>query len=222
MNLNKNLVFFEEKLKNTSAKLIVVSKTNPIEILQEAYNLGCRIFGENRVQELVPKYEALPKDIDWHLIGTLQGNKVKYIAPFVKMIHSIDSFKLLAEVNKQALKCNRTIDCLLQIHIADEETKFGFSFEEAEEILKSDELANLQNIKIAGLMGMASNTDDSEKVRLEFRGLKTFFEKIKSIIQKPNINFQELSMGMSGDYPIALEEGSTLIRVGSAIFGERK
>lgn len=221
MDLKENLAFFQEKIKDTNAKLIIVSKTKPVEILQDAYNLGYKVFGENRVQELVPKYEALPKDVEWHLIGTLQANKVKYIAPFVRMIHSVDSFKLLQEVNKQALKNNKVIDCLLQIHIADEVTKFGLDYFEAAEILRSNELASLQNIRIVGLMGMASYTDDMEKVRAEFRGLKNFFEEMKTEIQQTNVILTELSMGMSSDYGIALEEGSTMIRIGSAIFGAR-
>ena len=221
MDLKENLAFFQEKIKDTNAKLIIVSKTKPVEILQDAYNLGYKVFGENRVQELVPKYEDLPKDVEWHLIGTLQANKVKYIAPFVRMIHSVDSFKLLQEVNKQALKNNKVIDCLLQIHIADEATKFGLDYFEAAEILRSNQLASLQNIRIVGLMGMASYTDDMEKVRAEFRGLKNFFEEMKTEIQQTNVILTEISMGMSSDYGIALEEGSTMIRIGSAIFGAR-
>lgn len=187
----------------------------------EAYEAGCKMFGENKVQEMVGKYEVLPKDVEWHLIGHLQTNKVKYITPFVGLIHSIDSFKLLQEVDKQAQKVNRTIRCLLQIHIAEEETKFGLSYEEAESLLQMPQLPGLQHIKIVGLMGMATFTDNTDQVRKEFRGLKTFFDKMKSQVLPPNVEVMELSMGMSGDYQIAVEEGSTLIRVGSSIFGAR-
>jgi pyridoxal phosphate enzyme (YggS family) len=170
---------------------------------------------------MADKYEQLPKDIEWHLIGHLQSNKVKYIAPFVGMIHSIDSFKLLQEVDKQAKKYNRIIPCLLQVHIAVEETKFGLSYHETEELLQSSELVDLKNISIAGLMGMATFTDNEEQIRQEFRGLKEFFDRIKNKSLPAQVEFTELSMGMSGDYQIAIEEGSTLIRVGSSIFGAR-
>lgn len=193
--------------------LIAVTKTHSPEIVLEAYNAGHRIFGENKVQELTEKYEALPKDIQWHLIGHLQSNKVKYIAPFVSLIHSVDSLKLLQEINKQAIKNGRVIDCLLQIYIASEETKFGLSFEEAETLIHSKEFSELKNIRITGFMGMASNTADVNKVRSEFRSLKTFFGKHKQS--------SILSMGMSSDFTIAIEEGSTMIRVGSSIFGSR-
>lgn len=201
--------------------LVAVSKTKPNSAIQEAYDCGQRIFGENRVQELTGKYEELPKDIEWHLIGHLQSNKVKYIAPFVSMIHAVDSLKLLKEINKQALKNDRIIECLLQFHIADEESKFGLSFSEARELLESPEFAEMRNISIAGLMGMATFTDDQEQVREEFRILENNFQIIKSHFFKFNEGFRHLSMGMSGDYPIAIEEGSTMIRVGSAIFGSR-
>jgi len=199
-----------------NAQLVAVSKTKPVEAILEAYNAGQRIFGENKVQEMVEKYEALPKDIQWHLIGHLQTNKVKYIAPFVSLIQSVDSFKLLQEINKEASKNNRVIECLLQIHIAKEETKFGLSFDEAKEIIFSPETKALKNIKIVGLMGMATNTDNQEQIREEFRTLHKFF--LNS--QFSTINSQ-LSMGMSSDYKIAIEEGSNLVRIGSAIFGER-
>jgi pyridoxal phosphate enzyme (YggS family) len=179
------------------------------------------MFGENKVQEMVSKQEILPKDIEWHLIGHLQTNKVKYIAPFVSLIHSIDSFKLLQELDKQAQKKGRIISCLLQIHIAEEETKFGLSYEEAESLLQTPELPGLQYIKISGLMGMATFTEDKTRIRKEFRGLKAFFNKMKGQVLPPNVEMQELSMGMSSDYQIAIEEGSTLIRVGSSIFGAR-
>jgi len=201
-------------------KLVAVTKTYPVDVIIQAYNTGHKIFGENRVQELAPKHQDLPKDIEWHLIGHLQTNKVKYIAPFVSMIHSVDSIKLLQEINKCAEKSHRTIDCLLQIHIAQEETKFGLSIEEAEEIFSSQELPQMKNIRIAGLMGMATLTDDENQIRKEFKSLKNFFD---SHCQLPTANsrLEVLSMGMSSDYKIAIEEGSNLIRVGSLIFGTR-
>ena len=202
------------------ARLIAVTKTHPIERIMAAYEGGCRVMGENKVQEMVAKYEALPKDIEWHMIGHLQTNKVKYMATFVSLIHSVDSFKLLQEINKQAAKVERVQRCLLQVFIAQEETKFGLSEEEVVEILQSPELEKLHNIQIVGLMGMASNTDDDTQIRQEFRRLKGFFEQCKTL-ESSRVVMQELSMGMSSDYPIALEEGSTLVRVGSAIFGGR-
>lgn len=206
-----------------AARLIAVTKTKPVEMLMEAYQAGFKRYGENKVQEMVGKYEQMPKDIEWHLIGHLQSNKVKYMASFVAMIHSVDSLKLLQEINKQATKNNRIIDCLLQVFIAQEETKFGLSEEELEELLLSEELKPMQNLRIVGLMGMASNTDDEAQVRLEFRGLKQLFDKLKSRAADfpTNVDFKEISMGMSGDYLLAVEEGSTLVRVGSAIFGSR-
>jgi pyridoxal phosphate enzyme (YggS family) len=221
MSIKNNLQFFLQNLP-PDCQLIAVSKTKPAEAIQEAYDAGQRVFGENKVQELVPKYEALPKDIQWHLIGHLQSNKVKYIAPFVHLIHSIDSFKLLEEVNKQAVKADRTIACLLQLHIAEEETKFGFSEDEVTDLLASAELQKLTNIHIAGLMGMATFTEDLEQVRREFRGLRGLYERLKASSLPPNVMMRHLSMGMSSDYRIALEEGSTMIRVGTAIFGDRK
>ncbi len=197
--------------------LVAVSKTRTVEEIMEAYNTGHRDFGENRVQELTAKYEALPKDIRWHLIGHLQTNKVKYIAPFVHLIHSIDSEKLLAEVDKQAKKNNRVIPVLLQIFIAQEETKFGFSFDEAEALLNAGPSEKYPNVRIEGLMGMATNTPDMDQVRNEFRSLKNFSGKLKT----RNPELRTLSFGMSSDFEIAVEEGSTMIRVGSSIFGER-
>ncbi|WP_345243947.1 YggS family pyridoxal phosphate-dependent enzyme [Nibrella saemangeumensis] len=205
---------------NGRARLVAVTKTKPIPMLREAYEAGCKSFGENKVQEMIEKHPLLPADIDWHLIGHLQTNKVKYIAPFVSLIHSVDSLKLLQEINKQAARNNRTIDCLLQIHIAEEETKFGLSPDEAEALLNVPELDNLSNIRIIGLMGLATFTDNETQIRREFQGLKQLYDKL-STIQRTNVAFRELSMGMSGDYGIAVEEGSTLVRVGSAIFGER-
>jgi PLP dependent protein len=222
MTIAQNIQGINASLSGTSARLIAVTKTKPIEDLQIAYEANCKVFGENKVQEMVQKWEILPKDIEWHLIGHLQSNKVKYMAPFVSLIHSIDSLKLLQEVDKQALKSNRTIDCLLQIYIAQEETKFGLSEDEALEILESEEFKTMKNIRIVGVMGMATNTDNQEQIRLEFRGLKVFFDNLKSkYTETQNLQLKEISMGMSGDYLIAAEEGSTLVRVGSAIFGSR-
>ena len=201
--------------------LVAVSKTKPNSSILEAYEEGQRIFGENKVQECVEKQEALPKDIKWHLIGHLQTNKVKYIAPFIELIHAVDSFKLLKEINKQAKKNKRTIDCLLQFHIAQEESKFGLSFVEAQELLSTPEFIELQNISITGVMGMATFTDNEEQVREEFQALENYFNVIKSHFFKFNDAFETISMGMSGDYQLAIEEGSTMVRVGSSIFGGR-
>lgn len=221
MSLKQNLQEINQELASTNCRLIAVSKTKPISMLQEAYDLGVRIFGENKVQEMVEKEEALPKDIQWHLIGHLQTNKVKYIAPFVAMIHSVDSLKLLKEINKRAKQNERVVDCLFQMHIAEEDTKFGLDRAELEEILNSEVFANMQNIRMKGLMGMATFTDDEAKIRREFQQLKRIFDEVKVGKNLPQLDFEEISMGMSGDYPIAIEEGSTLIRVGSKIFGER-
>jgi PLP dependent protein len=202
--------------------LIAVSKTHPPETVLKAYAAGQRIFGENKVQELSAKYEVLPKDIQWHLIGHLQSNKVKYIAPFVHLIHSVDSLKLLQEINKQAGKNNRVVQCLLQVHIAKEETKFGFLPEELMALITATELKTMTSIKIIGLMGMATLTADNEQVRSEFKSLKHLFDEVKNKSGLPDtVVMQELSMGMSSDYKIAAEEGSTMVRVGSAIFGAR-
>ncbi|MGL5892455.1 MAG: YggS family pyridoxal phosphate-dependent enzyme [Bacteroidia bacterium] len=198
--------------------LVAVSKTHPVEKVLEAYYAGQRAFGENRVQELVPKYEALPKDIEWHLIGHLQTNKVKYIAPFVHLIHSIDSLKLLEEVNKQAARCGRIINVLLQIFIADEETKFGFEPYEAEQLFDNKTIANYSHIKVCGLMAMATNTDDQEKIRNEFKSAADLFKRLKT---KSHSELTILSMGMSSDWKAAISEGSNVIRVGSSIFGSR-
>ena len=204
-----------------NVKLVAVSKYQPVSSMLEIYEQGHRIFGESKVQELVSKYETLPKDIDWHFIGHLQTNKVKNIVPFVTLIHGVDSLRLLHEINKCALKTNKAVDCLLQMHIAQEETKFGFSTAELEEVLNSSEFNKLKNVRICGLMGMASYTDDMEQVRKEFKGLANYFKKIKTSYFAENEFFNELSMGMSGDYQLAIEEGSTMVRVGSSIFGER-
>ncbi|MDR2979222.1 MAG: YggS family pyridoxal phosphate-dependent enzyme [Bacteroidales bacterium] len=202
-------------------KLVAVSKTKPIEDILALYHEGQRLFGENKAQELIAKYEALPQDIKWHFIGHLQSNKIKYIAPFVSLIHSIDSLKLLQEVNKQAMKNDRIIPCLLQFHIALEETKFGFSIEECEAMLADPALQELKNIVLVGVMGMATFTDDEELIRGEFIRLKKYFDQLKSNHFLHNPDFKEISMGMTDDYAIAMEEGSTLIRIGSAIFGTR-
>jgi len=220
MNAAENL----SKLKNEileRAKIIAVSKTHsPSEIL-EVYHTGHRLFGENRAQELIDKQPQLPDDIQWHFIGHLQTNKVKYIAPYVAMIHSIDSLKLLTEINKQAGKNHRVIDCLLQFHIATEESKFGLDQQEAVDILNSQEYRSMKNIKIRGAMGMATFTDDMDWVRKEFRTLKKYFDFLKTTYFAANNDFSEISMGMTSDYGIAIEEGSTMVRIGTALFGER-
>jgi pyridoxal phosphate enzyme (YggS family) len=204
-----------------SVTLVAVSKTKPVSAILEAYDLGQRDFGENKVQELVDKNEQLPKDIRWHLIGHLQSNKVKYIAPFVHLIHSVDSLRLLMEINKQGAKNHRTIDCLLQFHIAQEETKFGLNLAEAIELLESEDFKSFNHVRICGVMGMASFTEDFELIRTEFRTLKGNYSTLKERFFNDSNNFKELSFGMSSDYSIAIEEGSTMIRVGSTLFGER-
>jgi pyridoxal phosphate enzyme (YggS family) len=221
MSIADNIISLKKETDSLHVILLAVSKTKPPEDIQEAYDAGQRIFGENQVQELVDKYEKLPKDIQWHLIGHLQSNKVKYIAPFISLIQSVDSLKLLQEINKHALKNNRVIDCLLQIYIADEETKFGLGFDEAIELLRSDEFAELKNIKIRGLMGIATNTDKEQQVKDEYYELKTFFDGIKASFFRKDKTFNVLSMGMSSDYKIAIEQGSNMVRLGSTIFGSR-
>ncbi len=217
----ENYQHIQEELKGSNARLVAVSKTKPLADILFLYNAGQRIFGENKAQELVPKHDALPKDIEWHMIGHLQSNKVKYIAPFVSLIHSVDSPKLLSEINKQGTKCGRVIDCLLQIFIADEETKFGFDKTEVLEFLASAEFYAMRNVRICGLMGMATNTDDESKISAEFAGLKTLFNEVKATHFAGQDSFKELSMGMSQDHKIALKHGATLIRIGSLLFGER-
>lgn len=202
-------------------RLVAVSKFNPNEAIEEAYRAGQRVFGESKAQEMTAKYESLPKDIEWHFIGHLQSNKIKYILPYVALIHGIDTYKLLTEVNKQAVKAGRVVNCLLQIHIAQEETKFGFSPDECKEMLNAGEWKGLTHIRVCGLMAMASNTDDVKQITLEFRLLNTIFDEIKSTWFADSEYFRELSMGMSHDYHEAIAAGSTLIRVGSKIFGER-
>jgi pyridoxal phosphate enzyme (YggS family) len=201
--------------------LVAVSKTKPNEAILEAYNAGQRIFGENKVQEMTQKAEMLPKDIQWHLIGHLQRNKVKYIAPFVSLIHGVDTFKLLKEIDKEGRKNNRIIDVLLQFHIAQEETKFGFSFEEAQEMLEDPEFSAMEHVNIRGVMGMATFTENKSQVADEFRALNNYFLALQGHFFKFNPTFDTVSMGMSGDYAIAIDEGSTMVRIGSSIFGER-
>lgn len=210
-----------EKLPD-DVKLIAISKTKSTGQIMQVYHTGHRVFGESKAQELLPKYEALPKDIRWHMVGHLQSNKVKYIAPFIELIHSIDSLKLLKVVNKEARKNMRIIQCLLQIHIAQEESKYGLQFEEACEILESESFRNMENVEICGLMGMATLTGNTEKVRSEFRQLKRYFDLTREKYFAGKASFKEISMGMSGDYELAIEEGSTMVRIGSAIFGERE
>lgn len=222
MAIVENIRFIEKEIEGKDVTLVAVSKTKSLEMLMEAYNAGFKRFGENYVQELVDKHEAMPKDIEWHFIGHLQSNKVKYIAPFVSLIHSVDSLKLLQEINKQATKNNRVIDCLLQIYIAEEDTKSGMTEVECLEILKTETLEKLPNVRIVGLMGMTTLTDNETQIRKEFAKLKDFFQSLTINPQwRPYSSLIILSMGMSGDYTIAIEEGSTMIRVGSKIFGGR-
>ncbi len=221
MSIADNLLKYKSEIESSGVKLVAVSKNHPTEAVLEAYNAGQRIFGENLVQEMVEKQEKLPQDIEWHLIGHLQTNKVKYIAPFIKLIESVDSMKLLKEINKQALKNNRIIDCLLQIYIADEDTKFGLGFDEAIELLRDDEFQSLKNIRIIGLMGIATNTALEGQIKAEFQELKVLFEGIKLSFFRKEDNFKEISMGMSADYRIAMDQGSTMVRIGSNIFGKR-
>ncbi len=214
--ITENLQNIQKELPE-DVTLVAVSKTKPIADIQEAYNTGQRIFGENKIQEMVAKYEELPKDIEWHMIGHLQRNKVKYMAHFVNLIHGVDSFKTLKEIDKQAKKHNRVINCLLQARIAKEETKFGLPFSEIKDILASEEIMDLKNITVSGLMGMATFTDDNEQLKSEFSSLKKLFNNLKN--KHPQLSM--LSMGMSGDYQLAIENGSTMVRIGSAVFGHR-
>lgn len=221
MEIRSQIKFFTDQLSKHGCKLVAVSKTHPVESIREAYDAGQRIFGENKVQEMMEKQPLLPPDIQWHLIGHLQTNKVKYIASYVALIHSVDSLKLLEEIDKQARKVNRVIGCLLQVYIAKEETKFGFDEQELLALIQSSAFKNLNSVKIIGLMGMATFTDNKEQVRSEFQSLKNLFNKIQNLNLSPNIEMKDLSMGMSQDYQIAMEEGSTLVRIGTAIFGTR-
>jgi pyridoxal phosphate enzyme (YggS family) len=216
----ENIIRLKKELP-VNVKLVAVSKTKNIDDIMEAYNAGHRAFGENRVQELMSKYEHVPADIQWHMIGHLQRNKVKYIAGFINMIESVDSEKLLRAINKEAVKEERIIDCLLQFHIAREETKFGFSREEAVEMISSGVLDELGNVNVSGVMGMATYTDDMNRVRSEFIYLRSIFDEMKKLFFSDSNSFREISMGMSGDYKVALEEGSTMVRIGTSIFGAR-
>ncbi|MBO3269048.1 YggS family pyridoxal phosphate-dependent enzyme [Hymenobacter defluvii] len=221
MSIAENIQHIETELAGTPARLVVVTKTHPVAKLQEAYDAGARLFGENKVQEMVAKQPELPADIEWHLIGHLQTNKVKQLAPFVHTIQSIDSLKLLLEIDKRAAQHDRVVNGLLQFHIADEETKTGLSFAEAEEMLQSDEYQQLRHVRLTGVMGVATFTNDQAQLRREFQTLRGYFEQLKSRFFADADHFREISMGMSSDYPLAIEEGSTLVRVGSAIFGAR-
>lgn len=221
MSISKNLAAIRSNIPD-NVKLVAVSKTQSIELIQEAYSCGQRIFGENKVQELQKKQLVLPTDIEWHFIGHLQTNKVKYIAPFVSLIHSVDSFKLLSEINKEAKKNNRIISCLLEMYIAVEETKFGLDIIKASEILLSEGFKSLHNIQISGVMGMATYSDNPNIVRQEFSNLRSCFNLLKDKFFSEDNRFKEISMGMSGDYLIAIEEGSTMVRIGTSIFGERQ
>ncbi|QEM11284.1 YggS family pyridoxal phosphate-dependent enzyme [Mucilaginibacter rubeus] len=221
MSIADNIKSLKKETEADKVILLAVSKTKPVTDIQEAYDAGQRLFGENLVQEMIEKYDQLPKDIEWHLIGHLQTNKVKYIAPFVSMIQSVDSLKLLQEINKHAEKAGRVIDCLLQIYIADEETKYGLGFDEAIELLRSEEYATLKNIRIRGLMGIATNTDNEKQIKEEYYELNTFFEGIKLSYFRKEESFDILSMGMSSDYKLAIEQGSNMVRLGSTIFGGR-
>lgn len=221
MGIKANLESVKSTFQNPDCLLVAVSKTKPIEDLREAYEAGIRDFGENKVQEIQEKQLQLPADVHWHMIGHLQSNKVKYIAASVHLIHGVDSFKLLQEINKQGKKIDRVIPCLLQIHIAEEETKFGFDRVELEEMVNTAEFKELTHVRVSGLMGMATYTEDAAQVRKEFRELKQLFEELKTRILPGFVELKEISMGMSGDYLIAQEEGSTMVRIGSAIFGSR-
>jgi pyridoxal phosphate enzyme (YggS family) len=221
MGITENLIKIKKETDSLKVQLVAVSKTKSIDEIKEAYDTGQRDFGENQVQELIEKQAALPKDIRWHMIGHLQSNKVKYIAPFISLVHSVDSLKVLQEIDKQALRNDRVIDCLLQIHIADEDTKFGLDYDEVIELLRSEEYDLLKNIRVVGLMGIATNTDNEGMIKEEFYELKTLFNGIKASFFRKEESFKEISMGMSSDYKIAIEQGSTIVRLGSTIFGTR-
>ena len=221
MGVSDNIKQFLKTEIPENVKLIAVSKTKPVETILEAYQSGHKIFGENKAQDLASKYEQLPKDIEWHMIGHMQSNKVKYIAPFVSLIHGVDSFKLLKVINKEGEKNKRKIDCLLQFHIATEETKFGLDLIEASKILTTEEFGNLEYVNICGVMGMATFTENEDTIRTEFKELVHIFNELKNIFFANNNSFKEISMGMSGDYKIAIEEGATMVRIGSLLFGIR-
>lgn len=220
MTISENLINFNKKLPN-DVTLVAVSKTKPVSDLMEAYNSGQRVFGENKIQEMEAKWQEMPKDVQWHMIGHIQRNKVKYMAPFVSLIHAVDSLKLLNEINKEAEKNNRTINCLLQIKIAEEDSKFGMDEADAAALLASEEFKKVQNVKIVGLMGMATFTEDEKQISEEFQKLKKIYDQFRIQSRDFGTEFRILSMGMSGDYRIAIENGSNMVRVGSAIFGER-
>ncbi len=220
MNIGENLLKIIQELPE-HVKLVAVSKTKPDEMVMDVYNSGHRRFGENKVQDLATKQPRLPTDIQWHYIGHLQTNKVKFLAPFVSMVESVDRLKVLVEIDKQAEKVNRIIPCLLQFHIAEEDTKFGLDMDEARELLESDAYGKMKNIRLAGVMGMATYTDDEDQIRREFRSLREIFKQLKVMYFAEDDDFKEISMGMSGDYKIAVEEGSTMVRIGSSIFGAR-
>lgn len=229
MPIKENLLQIKSQLPD-NVTLVAVSKTKPVEDLMEAYHAGQRIFGENKIQEMTEKWQQMPKDIEWHMIGHVQSNKVKYMVPYVKLIHGVDSLKLLKEINRQAVRWRKNVDCLLQIHIAEEETKFGLDENELEELLNSEEFKKMTNINVIGLMGMATFTDNQEQIKREFDYLKSLFNKYKSLktdtsdseLAKQNCQLNTLSMGMSGDYQLAIDCGSTMVRIGSSIFGGRK
>jgi len=220
MSITNNLLQIKSQLPN-QVTLVAVSKTKPIADLMEAYNAGQRIFGENKIQEMTDKWEQLPKDTQWHMIGHVQTNKIKYMAAYVSLIHGVDSFKLLEEINKQAIKHHRIIDCLLQVYIAEEESKFGLEEQDLIEILNSEEFKQLKNIKIVGLMGMATFTENQNQIKNEFQKLKRIFDKLQNQPTTYNLQPTTLSIGMSGDYKLAIESGSTMVRIGSSIFGTR-
>ncbi|NMH26355.1 YggS family pyridoxal phosphate-dependent enzyme [Flavobacterium solisilvae] len=219
MSIQQNLFQIKSQLPS-NVTLVAVSKTKPVEDLMEAYNAGQRIFGENKIQEMTEKWQQMPKDIEWHMIGHVQSNKVKYMVPYVKLIHGVDSLKLLKEINRQAVRWRKNINCLLQIHIAEEETKFGLNENELIELLNSDEFKEMTNIKVIGLMGMATFTDNQGQIKKEFQNLKNIFDKLQQL-ETLNLKLETLSMGMSGDYQLAIDCGSTMVRIGSSIFGTR-
>ena len=220
MSIAQNLEAVRRQLPQ-GVRLVAVSKTHPVEVLMEAYNAGQRIFGENKVQEMRLKQQAMPADVQWHMIGHLQTNKVKQLVPFVSMIHSVDSQRLLETINSEACKHNRLIDCLLQVHIAQEDTKFGFADDELRDLLRTGLLTQMANVRVVGLMGMASVSDCEEQISAEFAHLRQLFDELKAQHFAADAHFCELSMGMSHDYPLAIAQGSTMVRVGSRIFGQR-
>jgi len=219
MSIKENLLQIKSQLPE-SVTLVAVSKTKPVADLMEAYNAGQRIFGENKIQEMTEKWEQMPKDIQWHMIGHVQSNKVKYMIPYVKLIHGVDSLKLLKEINRLAVKWRKKVDCLLQIHIAEEATKFGLDEKELYELLSSEEFKTFENIRVVGLMGMATFTDNETQIKREFQHLKSIFDQHNQL-ETTNLKLENLSMGMSGDYQLAIECGSTMVRIGSSIFGSR-